>query len=527
MTFNKYLFVLIKINLILILNLNPTSCLTKSLNKNMNMNKMEKTSKITIYNDKELTSKLFDFSGITFEIFKEKGTDEGIKFSLNKMDNKQNAENYFSKITKKEGADTYTIYYSSTPECDILHKKNPAVKMDVVSIGVTDISKKNTFIALSFDGAGQDQLKFTKLINDSCISYRAKAKKLYNKFNELANKYFKEKKDRIGLNEKASKLQQINKKNTKELGDLNTEKKTLTDKLDADRKELEKLKKEADDKKNMLVRKYTDLNNAKEEKAKNDQLLNNLNKKLAEAQKSASQKKTEFEKTDKDKDQKRKELDSKNKQVNKTQKNLEKLEEELKKQDELVNKVETELNKISSDIQSSENKIADNKNKINKEQGAIDDIQSKDVELLSKDNKKNLDKIAESIKKMKLDIQNLDKDLIKDGKLTEKLKEILNNILNDPDQKINSKKDLANKLEDEIKEYLDNMKKIFPLIPEIYFENIWKMVNVNHSEAINYLFGIRPSIFSLYDYLYSKKHPEITINDVDYQGKPKKKSKKN
>ena len=158
MSFNKYLFILIKINLILILNLNPTPCLTKSLTRTM-----EKTSKITIYSDKELTTKLFDFSGITFEIFKAKGVEEGIKFSLNKMDNKENADNYFSKITKKEGADTYTVYYSSTPECDILHKKVPAAKLDAVSIGVIDNTKKNTFIAISFDGAGADQLKYTKL----------------------------------------------------------------------------------------------------------------------------------------------------------------------------------------------------------------------------------------------------------------------------------------------------------------------------------------------------------------------------
>jgi len=422
-----------------------------------------------------------------------------------------------------EGADLYKVYYSSIPECDVLHKKNPAVKLDVVSIGVVDRSKKATFLAIAFDGAGTDQTKFTKLINDSCKSYRDKVKKLYAKFNELANKYFKEKKDRIGYTEKASKVQQINKKNTKELDDLKAQKNTMNDKLQKDKKEVEKLKKQLDEKKIMLVRKYTDLNNSKEEKVKNDQLMGNLNKKLAENAKQATKEKNDFEKTDKDKNNKRKELEKKNKDLSKTEKNMEKLEEELKKQDEEVTKLENELNKAGGDIQNSEKKIADNKNKINGEQGTIDDIESKDVNQLSKDNKKNLGKIDESIKKMKKDLEDIDKDLAKDGKLTDKLKDLLNNILNDPDQKINSKKDLANKLEDEIKEYLDNMKKIFPLIPEIYFENIWKMINVNHSESINYLFGIRPTIFSLYDYLYSRKHPEITINDVDYNGKKNKK----
>ena len=522
MSFNKYLFVLIKINLILILNLNLISCLTT-----FQSNNLIKTSKVTIFQDKELTTKLFDFSGITFEIIKEKGTEEGIKFSLNKMDNKENADNYFSKITKKEGADTYSIYYSSTPECDILHKKNPEVKLDVVSIGVVDSSKKNSFITISFDGAGADQLKYTKLINDSCISYRAKIKKLYIEFNKLSNVYFKTKKDRISLKEKASKLEELNRKNKKELDDVNYEKKVLKDKLEFDKKELEKLKKELDDKKIMLVRKYTDLTNSKEEKAKNDQLLDTLNKKLTEIQKSANEKKTEFEKTDKAKDFKRKELEKKNKDLNNGQMNLDKLESSMKKQDDLVNKVETELNKVSSDILSSDNKIADNKVKVSKEQATIDDIQSKDVEQLSKDNKKNIEKIAESIKNMKKELETINKDLIKNNNLSIKTKELMSNILNDPDQKINSKKDLANKLQDEIKEYLDNMKKIFPLIPEIYFENIWRMVNVNHSEAINYLFAIRPSIFSLYDNLYSKKHQEITINDIDYQSKSKKKSRQN
>lgn len=486
---------------------------------------LEKTSKIAIYQDKELTTKLFEFTGIQFEIFKEKGVEEGIRFSLNKMASKDNAENYFSKITKKEGADSYKVYYSSTTECDILHKKIPAAKLDAVSIAVTDNDKKNTFIALSFDGAGADQLKYTKLINDSCNSYKAKVKKFYNKFNEIANKYFKEKKDRVGLLEKANKLEADNKKHQKELDDLQKEKKILVDKLTADKKETDKSKKELEAKKTMLVRSYTDLNNAKESKAKNDQLLEQLNKKLADIEKQANTKKNQFDATDKDKDQKRKELDTKNKQVNKTQTSLEKLEEEMKKLTDLINKIETDLNKSKSDIQSSENKIAENKNKINKEQATIDDIQSKDVELLAKDNKKNLDKIDEALKKMKKDLSDSDQNIAKDMKLIEKLKQILYDILNSPTQKIISKKDLANKLEDDIKEYLDNMKKIFPLIPEIYFENIWKMVTVSHSESINYLFGIRPTIFSLYDYLYSKKHPEITINDTDYPGRNKKSKK--
>lgn len=497
--------------------LNPSFTGAKNLLKTR-----EKTSKITIYNDKELTAKLFEFSGITFEIFKDKGLEEGIKFTLNKMDNKENADQYFSKLTKKEGGDMYRVFFSSTPECDILHKKNPAVKMDVVSIEVLDKEKKKSYIAMAFDGAGQDQLKYTKLINDNCISYRSKGKKLYAKFNELANKYFKEKKDRKHFTEEVDKISQINKKNTKELDDLKAEKKTLTDKLNSDKNELEKMKKELADKKNMLVRKYSDLTNAKESKAKNDKLIADLNKKLEDTKKSAEEKKTAFDKTDSDKNQKRKELNQKDKDINNSVKNQEKLEKEKKKIDDDVNKTENDLNKASSDIQAAENKIADNKNKINKEQTTIDDLQSKDVEQLSKDNKKNLDKIDQSIKDMKKQIADINNNIQKDNKLSQKLKDILNNILNDPHQKIISKKDLANKLEDEIKEYLDNMKKIFPLIPDIYFENIWKMTTVNHSEAINYLFGIRPSIFSLYDYLYSRKHPEITINDVDYQKNKKK-----
>lgn len=505
---------MIKISLLLILNLNPS--VTLRVQK-------EKTQKITIYSDKELTAKMLDFTEISFEIFKEKGLEQGLAFDLNKMSNKENADNYFSKITKKEGADLYKVYYSSIPDCDILHKKNPAEKMNVVSIGVSDKSKKGTWLAITFDGAGADQTKFTKLINDSCKGYRGKVQKLYAKFNELANKYFKEKKDRIGYNEKASKMEQINKKNTKELDDLKAQKNTMNEKLQKDKKEVEKLKKELDEKKIMLVRKYTDLNNSKEEKVKNDQLMDKLKKKLEDNAKIATKEKNDFEKTDKDKNDKRKELDKKNKDLGKTEKNMEKLEEDLKKQDDEVTKLENELNKATSDVQNSEKKIADNKNKINKEQATIDDIESKDVNQLSKDNKKNLGKIDDSIKKMKKELEDIDKDLAKDGKMSDKLKSLLNNILNDPDQKINSKKDLANKLEDEIKEYLDNMKKIYPLIPELYFENIWKMINVNHSESLNYLFGIRPTIFSLYDYLYSKKHPEITINDVDYNGKKNKK----
>jgi hypothetical protein len=487
---------------------------------NRNKDAFGKVKKVFIFNDKDLTTKLFEFSGIEVDIFKGKDKEQGISFNLNKMENMQEAENYFGKITVKEGANNYKVYYSSTPECDVLHKAIPASMLDLVSIGVTDKEKKITYIAISFEESPTDKnqlTKYTKLINDSCISYRSNAKKIYKKFSKLSNNFFTSKIQRIAFEETANKLKQTNTNNSKELDDLTREKKTFTDKLAADRIELENLKKEQAEKNNMLIKLYSESNNLKEEKAKNDQLLDKLNKNLEEAHVVAKQKKDEFEVLDQEKTQVQKQLDQKVIDMTNTKKEIDNMESELKKQTELVNKIETDLNQANSDIQNSNNKIAENKNKINTQQSNLTEEKVKNVPGKSEDNKKNLDDIDELIRKNKIDSANADELIKKNNNDIAKIKETLKKILNDPDQKINSKKDLANKLEDLIKEYLDNMKQIYPLIPDIYYENIWKMVNVNHSEALNYLFGIRPSIFGIYDNLYSKKHPEIKINDVDFK----------
>ncbi len=490
------------------------------MNLNMIRNReiIENLDKVIIYNDKSLTTKLFEFSGIEFEIFKEKEQQLGISFNLNKMENMQQAENYFSKITNKEKSNTYKVYYTSIPECDILHNKDTAHPQGFISIGITDTEKKTTYIAINFQSPNESEIKgYTKTINDGCISYKAKFKKAYVNFNQLSKKYFSEKKQRGALNEMANKFEQINTENSKKLQGLNTEKKTFTDKLEDDKKELEKLKKEGAEKKNILIKYYSESTNLKEEKVKNDDLLVILNKKLEDGQISTNKLKEEFDITNKEKNLKKIQLDQNEETIKNTKNDILNLENDSKKKDELINKFERDLNKINSDIQTTEKKIAENKNKINKEQSILDENKGKNISGKSVDNKKNLENLNEAIKKIKLDIEDIDKKIKKNNNDIERIKKILNDILNDPEQKINSRKDLAIKLEIDIKEYLDNMKKIYPLIPEIYFENIWKMIKVNHSEALNYISGIRPSIFSLYDNLYSKKHPEIRINDVDFK----------
>ena len=51
------------------------------------------------------------------------------------------------------------------------------------------------------------------------------------------------------------------------------------------------------------------------------------------------------------------------------------------------------------------------------------------------------------------------------------------------------------------------MRKMFPIIPDIFFNNLWTFFSLNHYESMNYIQAVRPSYFGLYDHVFGPNDP--------------------
>lgn len=519
MWLNKYI-----LKVLLITNLVLISC--SNIKSNVNSGNyltsgsaMIQTNSLIVYQDKEATNKLFTFEGINFDLEKADKYYKGLKIDLNQMKNKESADNFFKKIAKNVSSGIYFIYFSSFSACDVIAKKNPAINLYTVQMAVTSLSSETFYLAISFfDGEGSVD-KYSKLIFDECKKYSDILKKKINDFYQSAKEYFKVKKEKENLKAKSADLDTSNSKEAVKLDNATTEKKIQDDKIKKDKQELDKSIKEKNNLESDLKTKYSDLNSLKAEKAKIEKVLEDLKKSSDDINKDSDTHKKKLEDMDKQKEEKRVQLTIQTTQLTDAQKKIEDMEKLLADKKQEVKKFFDDLNSASGKVIDTQAAIASNKNRINQEQKTVDDIKNVNNEEALKEKTKIIDDLDKELKALRKDLLDINNQIEDSEKNVKKGGEELKNLLNDPINKINLKKEEVNKIMLELKDYLDNTKKLFPLLPDIYWDNIWRFVSVNHSEALNYLKGMRPSIFGLYDNLYTNAHPEQMINDVDFSKK--------
>jgi len=482
--------------------------------------KLIDTASIQIFKDKELTNKLYSFEKASFDLEKTDKLIKGIKFDLTNMTNKESANNFFTKIAKKISNGIYFLYFSSLPGCDVLSKKNPAINLNVVQIGLVSLTSENFYMTISFAEGESSVDKYSKQINDECQSYSNLLKNKLSEFYELASNYFKVKKEKENVKSKEVEVVEKNKKQEQALKSVNTENRIQVEKLDKDKADLEQTTRQKNELENELKRKYSDLNNIKAGKAKFEKELEELKKQSETMNKEIDENKNNLESFDKSKEEKLVELNVQNAQISDTQKKIEDMDKTLKAQKDEFKKVSDNLMSVNSQVTEAQSGIVDNKMLINSEQTNIDNLKNADSQNEIKKKNMLFEDMQKKLDELKKELSEINKEVLDSEENMRQNSQEANGVLNDPNQKTLVKQERLNNIMINIKEYMDNTKKLFPLLPDIYWDNIWRFVSVNHSEALNYLKGMRPSIYGLYDNLYTKKHPEKTINDVDFVPRP-------
>jgi len=454
--------------------------------------------------------------GISIDFEKIEKLTKGIKFDLNKMVNKETADNFFAKIAKKISPSVYLMFFSSLPGCDILVKKNPAINLNVVQIGLVSPVDEKFYITLNFAEGESAVDKYSKQINDQCIGYANALKGKLSEFYDLAKNYFKVKKEKENLNSKNTDVAAKNEKATHALDSAKVDKKVQNEKLEKDKTDLEQATREKNNLETELKRKYTGINELKTQKAKFEKDLEELKKQMELVDKEVEQAKQSLDSFEKTKEQTRIEHQVHEAQIDETQKKIDQMDKENKEQKNELKRLSEDKTKLDKQISDATSGIADHKMRINSEQSNVDKIKNVDSQNALKKKNKLLEDLQKELVDLKKQLDDINKELSESENNVKKNKEEVKNVLNDPEQQIKAKKDELTKIMIDIKQYLDDTKKLFPNLPDIYWDNIWRFVSVNHSEALNYLKGMRPSIFGLYDNLFTNKHPEKTINDVDF-----------
>lgn len=520
MWLSKYILITLFItNIILITNSKLKSNAKSNINSKSSSNLIN-TSSVKVYKDKELTNKLYSFEGISFDLDKSDKLTTGIKFDLTKMSNIESAENFFSKVAKKVSAGTYFLFFSSLPGCDVLVKKNPAINLNVVQIGLVSLTAENFYLTLSFAQGESAVDKYSKQINEECVGYANALKAKLSEFYDLASDYFKVKKEKENVKAKDADVSAKNEKQAQALAIANTDNKIQSDKIEKDKADLEKSSREKSELENELKRKYANINNLKTEKAKFEKEREELKKQSEQINKEVEEASSNLESFEKAKDAKRVELNVQNTQISETQKQIEEMDKALKEQKGELKKVSDELMKVNAQVAEAQSGIADSKMRINSEQNHVDNLTNVDSQNALKEKNKHVDDLQKKLDELRKELADVNKAVSESEENVKRNGDEVSGVLNDPAQKIQAKQEELTHIMTEIKQYLDNTKKLFPLLPDIYWDNIWRFVSVNHSEALNYLKGVRPSIYGLYDLLYTKKHPEKTINDVDFIPRP-------
>lgn len=485
--------------------------------KNKTSNAKYKTKSITVYNDKEATNKIYSFEGIILHLEKSEKYYKGIKIDLTGMTaEKENGENFFQKFGKKVRNGIYFIYFSSFYKCDIMQKIDGSLNLDLIHIGLIDKEEKTAYISIGLlDGEGSIS-KITKDLHNYCEEYSYELKIKLDIYYKIAKEYFHTKKEKETLREKVIIQEDKNKNEEINLEKANAEKNIKIEKLEKDKKQFENNINQKNKIENELGNSYRNLNNIKAEIAKSELELKKLQDDYDKINKESSTTKARFDEFQKQKDGKRKELELKNYLVEDKQK---KIEEMLKTVEDLKKQISTlveQINKSSGIILENDSNMSNNSIRINTEQDNIDNIKNNDSAKTFKNRDKFIDDLQKKFEELKEDLKNINNDIgITDKNIADSQSE-MDKILNDPNQKNISKLEKMNDILQQIHEYLVKTKELYPLIPDIYWDNVWRFTNVFHSESLNYLKGLRPSVYGAYDNLYTKKHPEKTLNDIDF-----------
>jgi hypothetical protein len=493
--------------------------------KSNSKQEVERTEMIEVFNDKGLTQKTISFDNIGYYTnLNSNGIKDGLVFTTDKSNNAGIASNYFSdKGEKLPDATKFLIRYSNFFKCEVFTVPRPALNYDIVQIGVMNKNGTATYMSLSYGTSNKDDKNvIADRIAKECKEYNDDLKRKMNDFWKEVSTYWNTKKQVKQLADQIKQLSDQYKTENDKLEQITSDKEGFEKNLKITDEELKKTKIDMNDIETKLKEEYKIVSDLKTRKADNEKNLTNLNATLSKMYEDTDSSQKKLDGYNKESDQLRAKAEVLIKQLSEVKTKMAGLELNLTDEKNLLNEVNGEIDLTNKQINENGKIIADYNKDIKTNRDFLDKLAIEDLpnninktKTLIDGYEKASEKTMNQTDSTDLEIQNANKTIIA---AKSQLKAILS------DKKIikNAKKAKIKKNIETARAIFETFRKIFPILPDVFMNNMWTFNSLTHYEAMNYIQAVKPSFYGMYDFVFGPNDPAVAKAEATKKRRMKK-----
>jgi len=470
------------------------------------------TQTIEVYKDKTLTQKLLSFDNVGYiESTPQGGIINGLVFDTTHSKNAGIAKNYFSDKSTTVSETQLLVRFSNFNKCEIQILKRPNLNQEVISIGLVSNSGTLSYISITFPIENkQDKSKISDSILKQCNQYVETVKKSLDEFWKEVNIYWKTKGQVQSLADKIKQTTDKDKVMNDLLSQIVSDKNNFEKSVKEAENKLNSTKHEMDEIQKKLKEEYKILNTLKQNKAANEKNLTNLNHSLSDLNNETTVIQSKLAESNEKSNAMRNRSDEIIKQISNVRNEMNGLEKNLTDERSIQQSINQHIDKLEKEINENGRQIAKlNKDiKINKD--FLDKLALEDLPNVVNKTKSMVNNYKHESEKMLFQANEADSQIQNHNKTINNTLHDINTILtNQTVIKLTNKSKIKKNIA-KAKVIYDTVRKIFPIIPDVFMNNLFNFISLNHYEGLNYIHGIKPSYFGLYDHLFSINDPTKT-----------------
>jgi hypothetical protein len=483
--------------------------LINSLNNNSNDDESESTQMIEIYNDKALTQKIINFENVSYNIHtSNKNIKEGLLFDTTKSGNAGIAMNYFEDKSTKLTDKTALIRFTNFYKCEVFSVARPSLNSEVVQIGVVDKTGKPSYMVLSYSSSNKENKKaLADKILHACTTYVDLIKKKMDDFWKEVDNYWKIKSSAANLGNKVDSTSDKFKKENEQLEGIVRDKQNFEKNREDNKVTLNKIKSEKDGMQIKLREEYKIINDIKTKRAINEKNLTNLNDTLRKLDDEAKQVQERLDKMNLESAQMRNRSDEVIQLLTDTNKKMFQIETNLTSERKNKFSIDNEIDSMNKQMNKHGKNIAKLNKDIKKSKDLLDTIKVEDLPNVVNKTKAMVEESELESAATLNETRSVDEQIKRAEKIILKMKDKMQKLLAKPDVIKKTVKAKIKKNIEKAQVAFEAMRKIFPILPEVYVTNLWNFVTLNHYESMNYLQAIKPSYFGLFDNIFQSNDP--------------------
>ena len=484
--------------------------LMKNFNDLKSRQEVVLTQMIEVYNDKGLTQKKISFDNVGYFIHSNANdVKDGVVFNTDKSNNSGIAKNYFSdKADKMKDEVSFLIPFSSFFKCEVMAVPRPSLNYDVVQIGLLDRKGNTTYIAMSYGSSDKSDKKIlAQQIGTACKEYVDSFKKSMDEFWKEVSGFWKTKMQVQQIQDQIKQLSIKHKVENDLLAQVTSDKLGFEKSQKQSEEDLSSTKLELNAIETKLKEEYKILANVKTRKADNEKNITMQNSTLTklDADTQATQKR--LDEFNKESDSLRTKADVIIKKLSDVKQQMYGLEFNLTNERDGLNLVSNEIDFTNKQINDNGKQIANFNKDIKTSRDFLDKLAIEDLPTTINKTKTLVDEYEKASEKTMNETEKADLNILYANQTIIASKDKLKALLSDKKVIKNAKKAKIKNNIEQARIVFETFRKIFPIVPDVFMNNLWTFNSMNHYEAMNYIQSVKPSFYGLYDFVFGPNDP--------------------